>query len=300
MAFDGAKSRAHRRTLLDETSNQEPRVQSSRTVIVVFVLAAAGAGVLFWRAKRPPAPAPVPAPIARPVAPAVTPTPPPPPAKPVIEHPLAPEAGDAEMPELDASDGFFKKALGDLVRSKSLMSFFVVDQFARRVVATVNNLDSDTAAADLWPVARTPGRLDVTETGDGDTIARTNATRYNVFVRLVEDIDTRRAVALYRRAYPLLQRAYEDLGVPGRYFNDRVVKIIDHLLETPEVAGPIRVRRAGGDSGAGAAAGLFLFADPTLEARSTGQKVLLRMGPDNAAKLKAKLTDIRRLIARAP
>jgi hypothetical protein len=280
-------------------------VQSSRTVIVVFVLAAAGAGFLVWRAKRPPTAAVrAPAPVARPATPTVAPTPPPPPAKPAIEHPLAEEAPGSELPELDASDAFFKKALGDLVRSKSGLSFFVLDQFARRIVATVNNLDTDTAASDLWPVAPTPGRLDVTETAEGATIFRSNATRYNVFVRLVEDIDTRRAVSLYRRAYPLLQKAYEDLGAPGRYFNDRVVKVIDDLLATPDVTGPIRVRRAGGDGGttpSGSRASLFLFSDPTLEARSTGQKILLRMGTDNAAKLKAKLADIRRLIVvRAP
>jgi hypothetical protein len=262
-------------------------------------VAAAGAGVLFWRAKRPAAPrVAVPAPVTRPAAPVVSPSPPP--AKPAIEHPLADDAPGTALPDLDASDGFFKKALGDLLGHKSVTSFLMLDGFARRVVATVNNLDTDTAAADLWPVTRTPGRFDTTATASGDAIAPSNANRYDAFVRFVEQIDTRRAVALYRRAYPLLQHAYEDLGAPGRYFNDRVVKVIDHLLATPDLAGPIRVRRAGGDGGAtaGATGGLFLFADPALESRSSGQKVLLRMGPDNAAKLKAKLVDIRRLIAR--
>jgi len=44
------------------------------------------------------------------------------------------------------------------------------------------------------------------------------------------------------RLYPLLQRVYVELGHPDQYFNDRVVEVIDHLLETPEVAPPIKVK----------------------------------------------------------
>ena len=38
---------------------------------------------------------------------------------------------------------------------------------------------------------------------------------------------------------------------------------------------------------------LYEFAAPDLETRSAGQKMLLRMGPDNAARVKAKLREIR-------
>jgi hypothetical protein len=45
---------------------------------------------------------------------------------------------------------------------------------------------------------------------------------------------------------------------------------------------------------------MFTFVDPTLEARPAGQKLLLRMGPDNAALIKAKLTELRATITAAP
>ena len=41
----------------------------------------------------------------------------------------------------------------------------------------------------------------------------------------------------------------------------------------------------------------YEFADPTLEARSAGQKIMLRMGRDHAITVKAKLREIRRLVA---
>jgi hypothetical protein len=39
------------------------------------------------------------------------------------------------------------------------------------------------------------------------------------------------------------------------------------------------------------------YADPRLEALPAGQKVLLRMGPENADRVKARLAAIRRLVA---
>lgn len=39
--------------------------------------------------------------------------------------------------------------------------------------------------------------------------------------------------------------------------------------------------------------GLYMFADPELEARSAGQKILIRTGPANANAIKAKLGEIR-------
>jgi DUF3014 family protein len=43
---------------------------------------------------------------------------------------------------------------------------------------------------------------------------------------------------------------------------------------------------------------MWEFADPDLEALPAGQKIMLRLGPDNAARAKAKLSAIRRLIAK--
>ena len=44
---------------------------------------------------------------------------------------------------------------------------------------------------------------------------------------------------------------------------------------------------------------LYQFADPELEKLSAGQKIMIRMGPANAAKVKAKLRQIRSELAKA-
>jgi len=233
-----------------------------------------------------------------PTAPATAlppPSPPPaPPPPPRIANPVPRPEGGA--PPADA-DAFAKHALDELFGRKGARGFLRLDGVIHRFVATVNNLATDDAPADLWPVNRTPGAFQ-TEARDGATvIAASNAARYQPFVRFATAFDTKRAVALYTRLYPLLQRGYEELGFPGKYLNDRVVQVIDDLLATPKVTGPLRVQRVEPDGGGTV---LYLFADAGLESASAGQKILLRMGPENAAPLMAKLAEIRQLIAAAP
>ena len=108
-----------------------------------------------------------------------------------------------------------------------------------------------------------------------------------------------KAVAVYTRMYPQLQRAYEDIGFPRRYFNDRLVAVIDLLLATPDVAGPIKVHLPpiNGPVKREQPWASYEFDDPALQSLSSGQRMLLRVGPDNERRLKARLTELRRLVA---
>jgi hypothetical protein len=62
-------------------------------------------------------------------------------------------------------------------------------------------------------------------------------------------------------------------------------------LATPQPAEPIALVRPNV---------MYIFADPALESRPAGQKLLIRMGPDNAAVIKTKLTELRAAITAAP
>ena len=98
-------------------------------------------------------------------------------------------------------------------------------------------------------------------------------------------LDTQQVVAVYKHLYPLFQEAYQGLGYPRAYFNDRLVEVIDHLLTTPPVSGQIYLIQP---------KALYLYADPALEELSAGRKILIRCGPENAAQVKAMLHKYRR------
>ena len=227
---------------------------------------------------------------------------------PAIQHPVVSDTADATLPavalpSLADSDKPVAEGLAELMGRQNLLTFWQPSGFVRHVVATVDNLGRDHAPSLAWPVQPTPGRFTaLTDTQGTDTIHPDNRQRYVPLVNMVEAVDTGKAVALYRRLYPLFQQAYEELGFPGRYFNDRLVAVLDLLISTPapthpptlklvEVKGPVTSLRPWMR---------YEYADPAWQALPAGQKMLLRIGPDNQRRLVAKLRDIRQRVAKAP
>jgi hypothetical protein len=203
------------------------------------------------------------------------------------------------LPALSESDGVISKALIGLLGRASVASFLQPDGFVRRFVATVDNLPRNQAPSRVWPVQPTPERFSVSGAGADEAISPDNAARYTGFVRFVESVDASAAGGLYARLYPLFQQAYEELGYPGRYFNDRLVAVIDHLLQAPEFEAMPKVVLVDvkGEQSSTRPWVRYEFADPKLEALSSGQKLLVRMGAPNERRLKAKLGEFRRVIA---
>jgi hypothetical protein len=255
----------------------------------VLVLAAALAiGIYRWwgPAGRPERPAPtVEAPVTTPPAPA---------AAPEVAFPLPGEPPEAAMKAPAEAPGdalaAFEKDLASTFDGGAFARFVGIDDLVRRVVATVDNLASDQLPMRIRAMRATPGAFAVARDGDAIVMSPENARRYDPLVQFVESVDTRRAAALYTRHYRLFQGEYRGQGSPDRYFNDRVVASIDHLLATPDVTGPVMLVQPQVQ---------YRFADPKLESLSAGQKALIRMGPENAAKIKAKLRAIRAEVARS-
>lgn len=258
----------------------------------VLVLGALGAGWYAYDRLRPrPVVASVPtAPVAVVQAPSV------PASEPAILYPVEPPASSS------AEAGTLEQAAAAVLGSAQAQRFLRTDELARRIVATVDGLAREQAPARLWPVQPTAGRFAPEVRGDRSRLSTANAQRYAPFVAMVSAADSARLVAVYRQFYPQLQQAYEALGYPGRYFNDRVVAVIDHLLQTPEPAGDVALvlTEVKGPMQPQSPWLRYEFADPSLEQRSAGQKLLLRMGTAHAQALKAKLRELRRLLVAPP
>jgi len=260
-------------------------------VALVMLIAAA---LYLWRRQQPSAVEPQTPPPVAVAAPTGAQPAAPPASEPSIKHPIEVPAEDQRStapPDVEAT-------LAELFGRKAVLSMFQTQDFARRFVATVDNLGRSRAPVAVWPVNPTGGRLVVEKRDGNEVIGADNGLRYTPFVLLVETVDLRKAVAAYARLYPLLQQAYEDIGFPKRYFNDRLVEVIDQLLATPDVNEPLKVRlpEINGPLQPERPWVLYEFDDPALQSLSAGQKILLRMGPVNERRLKGKLAELRRLV----
>ena len=264
--------------------------------LAVALIAALAAGAYWWQMRGHKAwlaftgPTPQAAAPAAPAAPAPAATPAPDP-QPEVRHPLpAPQAAEKPLPALDKSDPVAGRSLADLVGRQAFAELILPVHLIRRIVATVDNLPRPTAPQRIMPIKAVPGAFAATGSGEQAVLDAANFARYAPYVRMLESMDARALVASYVRAYPLFQRAYRELGYPAGNFNDRLIEAIDDMVAAPEVDAPIALERP---------KVLYRFADPELEERSAGQKVLIRMGAGNAARVKAKLREIRRELVAA-
>ena len=255
-------------------------IWGSAAVVVV----AAIAGFVYYKYFAHPAPPPETATAAT-RAPAAD-------APPAIQHPVPEAAAESKpLPALNDSDQEIRDSLGGLFGQKPVEAFLNPENIVRHVVATIDNLPRNKVAAELRPVKPTAGETAISSQGESTTLSAANYERYGQFIKVVQASDPKTVATVYFRLYPLFQQAYEDLGYPGQYFNDRLVQVIDDLLAAPDVKGPVRLVQP---------KVFYEYADPTLESRSAGQKLLIRMGSANAAIVKGKLQELRAAIVQQP
>ena len=201
-------------------------------------------------------------------------------AEPKIKNPIEtpPDSGSLSVTDEAAK----------LVGPEKFQAMFVPDDFVRKVVATVDNLSRPKIASRMNPAKPPAGTFATAGGNDEVVLGAANYERYTPWVEMVDALDPDTTVELYRRLYPQFQAAYEGLGNPDGYFNDRVIEVLDHLIAAPAAPDTIVLKRPNV---------VYEFADPALEAESSGRKLLLRMGPGNASRVKMKLRDIRDRIA---
>jgi hypothetical protein len=249
---------------------------SNKAIPILAVILLVGSGAAwYWWARI----APTPAPLDQVGSPAAPETPPP--------LPVTAAAGAATLPVLADSDTPFNAALLTLPGAQGLDRLLRPENMIRHLVATIDNLPRHKMAVELRPLEGTGGSLLVAGGDQQANLDEHNGARYAPVMTILENLDMHAVHDLYRHYYPLFQRAYEDLGYPQKSFNDRLVAVIDHLLETPHPARPLALARP---------KVFWEFADPGLEARSAGQKLILRVGPENQAVIERKLRELRALL----
>jgi hypothetical protein len=233
-------------------------------------------------AAPPPAPEKAPAESA-----AVTPAP-------AIE----PETEQLPLPALAESDPAAVEALSGLIGAQQTEQYVVSEDVIPRMVATIDSLSGRQVPGAILVVQGPGGAFEATADENPDAVIRdeagdpipqfvmdpANYQRYTPYVEMLEGVDATRLAATYRDYQPLFDEAFRQLGYPEGDFGQRLGAVIDELLATPEVTERVRLIKP---------EAYYLFADEALESLTAGQKALIRMGPENAARVKAKLVEIR-------
>ena len=267
----------------DRRTKSTPDFNSPPVWIIAGVVVAAAVALWYFAASEPEPPPPAPEPVATvepeaelPPAPDI-PEPPPAPAPPPPEPPVPPVS-------LESSDAELRERLGTAGDSALLESALVNSNLVERGTATIASLSRGVVLHKLLPVTPPRGTFSVTGSDDRLTIDPASYKRYDDYARAIENLDTEILVKTFHRFRPLLEVTYAELGYEADDFDNALIRALDNILATPRIDAPIAVRKS---------EAIHKFLDPDLERRTALQKQLLRMGPDNTARIQSQARALR-------
>jgi len=186
-----------------------------------------------------------------------------------------------ELPSLNDSDDFVFEGLRALQNGAALIRVLADEQLIRSVVVFVDNINRGEFPQTGLPYKRIGQEMPVRNIDENLFVMEASAhDRFNQIIDTFVAVDTDQAMILYRTLQPLFQRAYAEIGSRNVNFDDTLRSALNAVLRSPNIDGPYQLVKP---------SVMFLYADANIENMEEMQKQLIRIGPENTEKLKAKL-----------
>lgn len=246
-----------------------------RNLIIVIALVLVLLGGLWLASDRSAGDREVPLPGAEPV-----PVPGPRPAEPARRPQPMPVAEPAiVLPDLDASDPFLRELLAGVELPQNWIDR---DDLVRRLAVVIENAARGEYPRRQLGFLAPSGRFRVVERQGRLFVDPDNYRRFDGYLDVLEGLDPRTAAELLSLIEPLLAVAMGELGSDGSV-SDQIDAAVAEVMAVPDVVGEVELAQP---------KVLYEYADPALEALSPLQKQVLRMGPENAARLKRYVAEM--------
>ena len=214
-------------------------------IALVALLVAVVAGGAWYLLRRPAVPRPDLS--TRPAAAA--------PTAEAAPAPATPAERTFVLPALEGSDAVVRELVARLSANPQLAAWFANDELIRRFVATVANLAEGASPATHVRFLTPDEGFHVRDSVGRATIDPASYRRYDLATEAFTSLDAAGTAKLYRDLQPLLDQAYQELGYPGRSFDEAMARAIDRLANvevpshSPEVvaqgASGLGLRRSG-------------------------------------------------------
>ena len=281
----------------DNYPGKESSSNTARWVVAVIIVAIIIGGVSWWmlsgsnnnEAKQTQSmdlpKQPEEAPAVEPKEPEPQPQPEPDPESAATPEPTTEVVEEPEpaitLPDLNEST---PTVLQELDNSGIEIQPLKSSQLIKDAVVIIDNLRNGMLVTDRTVVQRPDGRFSVIEVEGDLYIDEQSYQRYDPIVDWFTSLDANALVDNYELFKPLLQQAYGEIGYPDSEFKNAIIEAINVLLETPV---PESLVQVDDDSV------MYTYHDSSLEALPPAQKQLLRMGPNNIERIKAKLREVK-------
>jgi len=202
----------------------------------------------------------------------------------VVAPPPLQEAPEEVALTLEISDQVLRVDLAEAGGSDLLKTTLLQENLVQRCAGVVDGFSRGQIPYKALPLKPPAEKFSIVTIENQSFINPESYHRYDGYAEAIAELNTATLVSTFNRFRPLLEQAYAGLGYRADEFDNAVIRALDRILATPELHEPIALRRK---------ETIYLHANPELEALTAVQKLLLRTGPDNVARIKGQAQAIR-------
>jgi hypothetical protein len=208
-----------------------------------------------------------------------------------IEEEVA-EVAEEVLPELppeatvteETADAYAREIIESVNGGKALAQFVAGDYIVERAVAIIDALRRGEVPYKLLPVGRPSKPFLISDDGLRVTMDPSSFNRYDVFAQWVNGIDVLAIVELLNEYEQIATEALSRMGVGDFDIRSAVLAATTEILATPIAPESAELMKREAN---------WVYMDPELEALSSLQKQVLRMGPRNSEIIQAKARKLR-------
>ncbi|MFT6976564.1 MAG: hypothetical protein ACJAZA_000264 [Shewanella psychromarinicola] len=182
------------------------------------------------------------------------------------------------LPTLDESDDFVEAKTLAIANGMKIAPMILKKDIARQFVVFVDNLAQGNMVRKASPLKGPDTKFTVSEITNKIYLNPDSYHRYDLYANFIEGLSDKDLISTYTELKPLFAEAFTELGYSNIDFDTRMQQVFSMVADAPIIEDPIELSSISVN---------YKFVDPNLEALPNAQKLLIRMGPENARKIKA-------------
>ena len=202
----------------------------------------------------------------------------------VAESPLTNPAENRDYSplklDLDQSDPAVRELIALAQVPGLLREWSQQKELLRSVVAAVDNVAQGQSPAPQLAFLAPEEKFSVIKKNGITYLDPRSYRRYDALISVFMAIPDETLIFWYRKLHPTLETAFRELGYPGTTFSQRLKQAIEQLDQVPVTRADVPLEKK---------ILSYAFSDIKLEDLNPAQKHLLRLGPQNVARIQKKL-----------
>lgn len=200
------------------------------------------------------------------------------------ESTLTKPAEDKDFSPLKLDLNHSDQAVRELIAAAQVPSVFrewsQQKELLRSVVAAVDNIAQGQNPTVQLAFLAPEQKFSVIEKNGSTWLDPQSFRRYDALINVFMAIPDETLIFWYRKLRPTLETAFKELGYPGITFSQRLKQAIEQLEQVPVIREGLPLEKK---------ILSYAFADIKLEELNPAQKHLLRLGPQNVARIQNKI-----------